>query len=435
MRSLGRCEVSCRDQPSQLSLCGRFARRSFRIRSQLTAKYNMPEAKGHRYRMLDCWRGIACLVVVVFHSTFYLATPELVAHVRGGDASWAELGILLTTRLWYGVPIFFVISGYCIAASADSHVRRGHTVRRYFLRRFRRIFPPLWCFLMLGVLLVGGAELLWPGLFADNVYGIDRPWWLSASQWVGNLTLTESWRHHILGDDLRYLFGHLWTLCYEEQFYAVVGIILLAAPRYFFTGIVLITAAVAVLFAIGPTESAATHGFFFDGLWLQFAAGTGLYAVIHKGSRSKTAIYVVLLLAGIIGQACLLPTIWATDHNPVESNIVAFAFALLLLAMHRHDASLHKLRLVRPFEACGLACYSIYLVHLPIVKGISHALFLAGVSSAEGTLLLTVPVCLAVSVIAGRAFHTRIERHFLNAPLPKDAQTPTESPTLAPAPA
>ena len=53
--------------------------------------------------------------------------------------------------MWAGVPIFFVISGYCISATADSARRKGLPARTYFWRRFRRIFPPYWIFLMAAV--------------------------------------------------------------------------------------------------------------------------------------------------------------------------------------------------------------------------------------------------------------------------------------------
>ena len=41
--------------------------------------------------------------------------------------------------------LFFVISGYCIAAACDASARRRTPLTDYFWRRFRRIFPPFWC--------------------------------------------------------------------------------------------------------------------------------------------------------------------------------------------------------------------------------------------------------------------------------------------------
>jgi peptidoglycan/LPS O-acetylase OafA/YrhL len=69
-------------------------------------------ATGIRYRSLDMWRGVACLMVVVFHSCFY---------ADRSTTPW--LGRLIGLG-WLGVPIFFAISGFCVAA-ADSTRQRG----------------------------------------------------------------------------------------------------------------------------------------------------------------------------------------------------------------------------------------------------------------------------------------------------------------------
>ncbi len=44
-----------------------------------------------RYRLLDAWRGVACLIVVVYHAGFALARDEVVGNSsagwRGGEPS------------------------------------------------------------------------------------------------------------------------------------------------------------------------------------------------------------------------------------------------------------------------------------------------------------------------------------------------------------
>ena len=83
------------------------------------------------------WIGpvLACLLVVFYHCVFY-AQPE-----KPHDDAF---GLMTVMRVgWLGVPMFFVISGYCISATADNSRRKGHGLRQYFWRRFRRIFPPV----------------------------------------------------------------------------------------------------------------------------------------------------------------------------------------------------------------------------------------------------------------------------------------------------
>lgn len=85
---------------------------------------------------------MAWLAVIVFHSALYVATEALDDRITSlAGASIAEWVLWMTSRPWIGVPIFFVMSGYWIAASTDSYRRYGHPTSRYFLRRLRRIYP------------------------------------------------------------------------------------------------------------------------------------------------------------------------------------------------------------------------------------------------------------------------------------------------------
>ena len=257
----------------------------------------------------------------------------------------------------------------------------------------------------------------------DDVHGFWAPWWLSGWQWLGSLTLTESWRYHLVGDGKAFLFGHLWTLCYEEQFYAIAGCCLFLAPKHFAKSIAAITAVVAVLTIIAPSHP-TTRGFFFDGLWLQFAAGVGVYQVLNFGTGRTAIALVGLLTAAAIHQYFIMPH-GQLDHTLHESNVVAFLFAVILIGLHRFDRAIAGSPLAAPLATCGLACYSIYLVHAPLVKGLSHALFLMGYTSGVATLMVTIPSCLIVSIVLGRMFHRCVEQRFLNhfgAPAKKTGQ-------------
>ena len=141
------------------------------------------------YLSLDLWRGVACLMVAVSHSTLYVTqgtgTPVFVA-----GHSAIESIVAATTRLWAGVPLFFVISGYCICAAADSARRKGTPIGVYFLRRVRRIFPPYWIILGLTILTISMIEaFIWPTLFYDDWYSPGR---FSAFQRISASNLTDS---------------------------------------------------------------------------------------------------------------------------------------------------------------------------------------------------------------------------------------------------
>ena len=174
----------------------------------------------------------------------------------------------------------------------------------------------------------------------------------------------------------------------------------------------------------------STHGFFFDGLWLQFAAGVGVYQVLIHGTRKHTIALVGLLFAAGAQQIWQMPSSWEMDHNLQESNAVAFLFAVILLGLHRFDAAIARSRLVAPLTSCGMACYSIYLVHAPLVKGLSHALYLLGCTSQLETLLVTIPSCLVVSIVLGQMFHRCVEQRFLNSSAAPSVAAPTAPTTI-----
>ena len=73
-----------------------------------------------RYDSLDLWRGVACLVVVAYHAAVYTHSDAFETTLRAHGGTAAEWLLAAVGRFWFGVPVFFVISGYCIAASADA---------------------------------------------------------------------------------------------------------------------------------------------------------------------------------------------------------------------------------------------------------------------------------------------------------------------------
>ena len=367
-----------------------------------------------RYESLDACRGAACLMVVAAHATMFGS------HAAGADdgsaAGWA---VAACARLVVGVPLFFVISGYCIAAAADATRGRGGSVGGYFARRVRRIYPPY----AAAVGLTAAAAVLLPGLLTGDfgpIAPVPDPLALAPARWAAGLTLTETWRP--LYDPARpalFVLGPAWTLCYEEQFYAVAGSILLVAPRRFFLGCLVVTGVVAAG-AAGRWGGLPVTGTFLDGRWLMFAAGVGVYYARNRAGRAGRAGVVAGLLAGI-GWAG-----WRTEgltdfrfYDPIadpKELVPAFAFALALLAARRWDRVAAGSAAGRVLGGVGRYSYSLYLVHYPICLALGHAAFRAGLTDPRATLFLVLPAAVALSVVAARRFYRVVESRFLSAP-------------------
>ncbi len=356
-----------------------------------------------RFESLDHWRGLACLLVVIYHSTIiYLATAPPAA------SGWAHAAAEFTHHFNVGVALFFVISGYCIAAAADNARRKNSSTGQYFVRRFRRIYPPYWIVVVCSIALFFVFDYGWTHpLLSTEPWAQYRPWWYSPSQWFGNLTLTETWREHLFGGIRGHFPGQAWTLCYEEQFYFVTGMALLFARRRFFEAMALVSIATAGVSYVAAATGAAVGGFFFDGSWLLFAAGVAAFYRIHYARGVAVAVMDAVLW--------LMVPLALIVRVPIYGAIVGFVFAAALPWLYRFDAPVSSAASLTPLLRCGQMCYSLYLVHQIPVKGVTMLLFRMGVHGAASTLLIATPAAVAVSVALGWTFHVLVERRFLNA--------------------
>jgi len=139
---------------------------------------------------LDGLRGIAALSVLVFHYTFRSAQlfPRLGAPWAPG--SWG----------YYGVALFFVISGFVIFLSLQ-----GSSPRRFVLSRAIRLYPIYWVAAILTFAVVTAVRL--PGRQVTPL------------QALANLPLVEQLWGGAMIDPV------YWTLAIEGVFYLVVGVL------------------------------------------------------------------------------------------------------------------------------------------------------------------------------------------------------------------
>jgi peptidoglycan/LPS O-acetylase OafA/YrhL len=315
--------------------------------------------------------------------------------------------------MWIGVPIFFVISGYCIAATADSSRRKSIGYVPYAIRRIRRIFPPYLICLAVTAALVAAAEVARPGSITVTGW-MHRPWWFSASQWFGNVTLTELWRYHLLGGPKGLFLGHAWTLCYEEQFYAVMGLLLFVARHRFFLATAVVTLACPVIAFVCRLRGIPIDGFFFDGGWSLFACGVLVYYALNYTSRmGRVAAAVALVVA--LTYAAWEPSLLLESTKKYQQELfVAAGFALVILLSRTADDWLTSRVWLRPLFACGTRCYSLYLVHFPVAVFLNAGARQLGIDPTGLTPLVTIPVGIIASVAVAWLFFWTVEQRFLN---------------------
>jgi peptidoglycan/LPS O-acetylase OafA/YrhL len=305
-------------------------------------------------------------------------------------------------------PSVFMISGYCIAAAAVNHCEKQYRISRYFARRIQRIYPPYWICLCICLILslVPGTDL--------------TPTRLNASQWLGNIFLFEEYRSWLFPPEATaYLLAVSWTLCYEEQFYVLSGLILLVRPSALFSVFGAITAFVLLnnfnlniwpLSVCGDLNrfKVNLHGLLFDEHWLFFAAGIWMYW--YLGSTSRYRLLFPLAVLGLIVWE-LRQLDWHT--NRFQTRVVTFGTTLLLSQVSRWDSRISALQITRPLFWISDRTFSIYLIHLPIVLLIVSTEQWIPFDSTELSILYTIPSSVVASIIAGQAFYCQVERRFM----------------------
>ena len=374
-----------------------------------------PTPRSPRFETLDLLRGVACVMIVLLHSTMVQISAG-----RESSKSIFSLALLATSRMAIGVPIFFVISGYCISASADACRRGKFGAGSYFVRRIRRIYPPYLIALCFTIVFMGLVVWLFGNQVAYPEGGAIRdPRTLTLSQWLGNVTLTEEWRHHVFGAPKRYVMVVAWSLCYEEQFYIVMGLLLLLMANRLFTGAAVVSLMVGCIAFAVPAES--IRGFFFDLRWFTFAGGILLYWQVNYGGRWAWRVAPAVYLAVFVGAVGLNPSgalMLRTGHPTRETDLLlmgATCFGLWLI--HPWDKQIVRSRWLAPLVFCGRHCYSLYLVHSPIVTVVSKIMYDAGFRSDMATVCVVVPACLSLSLLVASGFYRLVERRFINSPL------------------
>ena len=164
------------------------------------------------YPALDGLRGLAILLVVVYHNF--------------GFINVFFFG-------WLGVDLFFVLSGFLITDILLNTVGKKGYLKNFYIRRALRIFPLYYLCLILFLFII---PRLTPQF--DVTYYTDNQVWL----W----TYLQNWLYIFKNPDQTNTLNHLWSLAVEEQFYLLwpLVILLIRKPKYLLVFISLLLVAV-----------------------------------------------------------------------------------------------------------------------------------------------------------------------------------------------
>jgi peptidoglycan/LPS O-acetylase OafA/YrhL len=313
-----------------------------------------------RLRDVDAVRGLAAVVVVLYH--FTTRYDELYGHLAGVPFFVGKGTSLL----------IFMLTGFAIAVT----VRKGPVVAQFISARVIRLFPAYWAAVLLTHEVVARFGL--PGREVDG--GVT----------VANLTMLQQF----IG--MPNVDGSYWTLEVQIVFYAGVCLFLALRPRASllrFSAVWLLT-----LFALSsfdrlvyqmPSEVKAIAILDFGHLFL---AGAMFYLLRTEPQSRNSSLCV-------IGGCALYGFLF---QDPAMFKLSLVFFALMYLLATKRLSWLAS----RPLDYVAAISYTLYLVHQNIGFVVIRLAYAHGVTSPT----LAIVIAIAVSVVLAVALTLLIER-------------------------
>ncbi len=295
---------------------------------------------------IDGLRALAILSVVLYH-----------AGIR-----WLPGGFT-------GVDIFFVISGYLIGGHIFSEVRAGNfSYLRFYQRRARRILPAFYVVLLFTI----AAALLLLSPLEARQFGRSA---FAATLSVSNILFWHGAKYFDTKSEFIPLLM-TWSLGIEEQFYAIVPVLMVLLARLrrgFILPAVLAVCVVSLLLAqhqLASQSEAAFQAAFYLLPARAWELGVGLaLAIAEQRPNRKVLPRFVCQTIGPIGLLLMLgPVFLLNAHSPFPgaAALPSVLGTATLIAVPASFVNRHLLSLP-PLTFVGRVSYSWYLWHWPLL--------------------------------------------------------------------
>jgi peptidoglycan/LPS O-acetylase OafA/YrhL len=300
---------------------------------------------------IEILRGFAVLFVVIFHA-------------QGNLFTWSTDGMSLFYTYfwgWFGVDLFFVISGFVIARGLVPRLLSSKTqeiavrsVLAFWVRRAWRLWPAAW--LWLGLILLASVFFNSSGAFGGfrsnfeaTVVGVLQ---------VANIRFAETFMQQPYGASF-----HYWSLSLEEQFYLLLPLMVLFFRR--FLPFCLITIILLQFFSERTTllmvfrTDALSFGVLLA-LWTKHSSYELFKPVFLRNWRTGTVLMMAcFVFMGALGSEKL-------HLVSIKVGMLALLSALLVwIASYDADFLLRQGVLKRVMVWLGSRSYAIYLIHVP----------------------------------------------------------------------
>lgn len=327
-----------------------------------------------RIGYVDGLRAVAVLSVVIHHSTKYDLTLPL---------TWSR-HILLEGS--HGVDLFFVISGFCLSYPTLAALRAGgsasFSLSRFWAKRLVRILPPFW--IALAAFALGGLAIEAAGLQTPSPAWIEPPSFAALARQFFLLDPNAAWTN-----------GSFWSLAIEFRWYIVFPLLLalwVRSPRAF-GAVALASFAAFHLTRLEVWDFATLPAFML-----------GIVAADIQTRSAGSWRWAVPGFAASLGAALLLePKTLEGFYEQTQAGwqLASFFFVVAVGSM----PAARRIFGAYPLAVIGLASYSIYLVHEPIIALLEYYSGLSMIAAA------------AVAIVIGFVFWRVFERPTVEGPI------------------
>ncbi|MBT3340774.1 MAG: acyltransferase [Planctomycetes bacterium] len=313
-----------------------------------------------RFPTLTAFRGVAALVVIVYHARNFFGAPL---------EEWAK-----SVDAWFGqafiaVDFFFVLSGFVISHAylkrfnnAGKNESRAHLTKEFILFRFARMWP-VHIFFLLIWLADQTAQHYW------NPFAVPREAFkgeaYSIYSFVTNIFMVHAWGLH---NSTSWNFPS-WSVSSEWLAYLLFPITswLVWKARHHATRILLSAVILGGLYLMKETNPVQTLGWFrFQGSWARVLASFLYGALLYRTYlaapwQTKTRAQSSALLALLLAAWC------ATFVYGVDEIILLVCFGPVLLAAAHFDQSHQRIE-KGPLVFLGSISLSTYLAHAILLR-------------------------------------------------------------------
>lgn len=310
---------------------------------------------GNRYPLIDVLRGVSILLVIIGH---YILLPNA---WRGTleKLTGRDYGNIITGMGYYGVALFFVISGYLITNLSLRRYGRLDQVdfSDFYWRRFARIMPML--------LLCMGCMLLYHFLQVRGfVFGSELVLKRSVTSLLSFRFYEMMNQDHGLG-----AWNVLWSLSVEEAFYLSFPFICLALGRQrtaLWMGSIVIAAAVYMRLSEQANNYCTTG--------CMDLLALGCMTAILRPERLKERLSAaacrwlgLLLCLGALGNLLYIVLRYHPFDVPIFGALFCGGSAVAVIVAAR-ITELPRLAtlLLLPLSFLGVISYEVYLLHMPV---------------------------------------------------------------------